>query len=252
MRAKLDLNNLIEACDLAKHYPNATALKDISLTLKAGEIVGLLGPNGSGKTTAIHIFLGLLAATKGQVKVLGLSPLTERYHIAPLINFSSAYVQLPANLTLTENLLLFARLYGVKKPREKIRELLELFDMEEMAERKTGELSSGERTRLNLCKCLLNDPVLLLLDEPTASMDPEMGEIVRLKLEKIRKERGVGILYTSHNMSEVDKLCDRILFINHGHIMAEGTPADLKTRYSCATLEEVFLKLVRQAPGGGA
>lgn len=241
----MEANFLIQALNLSKYYGETRALGNLSLSVVKGETLGLLGPNGAGKTTAIHIFLGLLTPTAGSVSVLGLSPLTHRHAISQKINFASADIQLPSNLKVIENLKTFARLYGVKNPASKIDSLLQLFGMEHLKERLTGALSSGEKTRLSLCKSLLNDPILLLLDEPTASLDPEIADVVRKNLKKYQKEKGIGMLYTSHNMHEVEQMCDRILFIHQGKIMAEGTRDDLIAKYGCASLDEVFIKIAR-------
>lgn len=240
-------NILVSARDLYKRFGPTEALRGLSLEVKSGEILGLLGPNGAGKTTAIHIFLGLLTPTSGETKVLGLSPLKQRHQISKSINFSSAYTYLPTNLKVIENLKLFARIYGVKKPKEKIGELLELFEMTQLTSRLTGALSSGEKTRLNLCKCLLNDPCLLFLDEPTASLDPEMADTVRKILKKIHQERKIGILYTSHNMAEVEEMCHRILFIVKGKISVEGDSETLLKKFGSRNLDEVFVKIVRNS-----
>jgi len=233
------------AKNLCKNYPGTKALDHLSFTLSQGEILGLLGPNGAGKTTAIHILLGLLTPTSGEVSVFGLSPLKNRQKISQRLNFSSAYVQLPSNLKVSENLLIFSKIYGVKKFKQKIDTLLELFDIADLKNRITGALSSGEKTRLNLCKALLNDPVVLLLDEPTASLDPEMADTVRKTLKKIQKEKNIGILYTSHNMPEVEEICDRVLFIHEGRTIAEGTPEAIMKNFETNTLEQVFIKIVR-------
>ncbi len=239
------INTLLDAQALCKVYDDTTALNDLSLQARAGEIVGLLGPNGAGKTTAIHIFLGLLSPTSGKARVLGLDPLHHRHAISQRINFCSAYVQLPSNLTVSENLFIFSKLYGVKKVSDKIRELLSLFDIAKLYNRKCGALSAGEKTRLNLVKCLLNDPELLLLDEPTASLDPEMADTVRQVLKKIRRERNIGILYTSHNMPEVEEICDRIYFINDGKMIAQGSPKEILAHFNSSSLDQVFIKIVR-------
>ena len=236
---------LVIAKNLSKEYAGVRALKDLSLSLNAGEIVGLLGPNGAGKTTAIHIILGLLSPSGGDVRVFGLSPLTQRHVIAQQLNFSSAYVQLPTNLKVIENLSIFAKIYCVHDPKKKIAQLLELFEIGPLRNRLTGALSSGEKTRLNLAKCLLNDPKLLLLDEPTASLDPEMADTVRKTLKRIQKESKIGILYTSHNMPEVEEICNRVYFIHEGRLIAEGTPADIVKTFQSQDLEEVFIKIVR-------
>ena len=231
--------------NLCKDYPGTKALDRLSFTLGQGEILGLLGPNGAGKTTAIHILLGLLCPTSGEVTVFGLSPLKNRQAISKRLNFSSAYVQLPSNLKVIENLLIFSKIYGLKKAVQKIDHLLGLFDITDLKNRITGALSSGEKTRLNLCKAFLNDPQILLLDEPTASLDPEMADTVKKTLKKIQKEKNIGILYTSHNMPEVEEICDRVLFIHEGRTIAEGTPETIIENFETKTLEQVFIKIVR-------
>jgi len=236
---------LIQTNDLYKSYGKTEALKGIDLKLNSGEILGLLGPNGAGKTTMIHIFLGLLTPSKGHVEVLGMSPLKKRHKIAHKINFSSAYIQLPSNLKVIENLKLFAGLYNVKKAKDKIQSLMEQFKIDHLSTRLTGALSSGEKTRLNLCKCLLNDPCMLLMDEPTASLDPEMADTVRKIIKKIQKENNLGMLYTSHNMKEIEEVCDRIMFLHHGKIIAEGSHDDMLKKFESRDLDEVFIKIVR-------
>ena len=236
---------LISAQNLCKEYAGTRALENLSLSLNAGEIVGLLGPNGAGKTTAIHIILGLLEPTDGEIRVFGLSPLTNRHAISKLLNFSSAYVQLPSNLTVIENLFIFSKLYGLREAKKRIMQLLDLFEIAPLQKRLTGALSSGEKTRVNLAKCLLNDPKLLLLDEPTASLDPEMADTVRKILKRVQKDTRTGILYTSHNMPEVEEICDRIYFIHEGRLIASGTPADVLNTFESKNLEQVFIKIVR-------
>ena len=236
---------LISTQALCKEYGATQALVDLDLELKAGEIVGLLGPNGAGKTTAIHIFLGLLSATRGSVRVFGLDPVGHRHTISRRINFSSAYIHLPTNLTVAENLSIFSKLYGVPDAPKKISQLLDLFEVSHLRNRLTGALSSGEKTRVNLSKCLLNDPELLLLDEPTASLDPEMADTVRKILKRLQKETNMGILYTSHNMPEVEEICDRIYFIHEGRLIARGTPEEVLKTFESNNLEQVFIKIVR-------
>ncbi len=236
---------LIQADKLRKDYDGALALENLSVSVSAGEIVGLLGPNGAGKTTALHIFLGLLSPTSGQARVFGKDPLIHRAQLAKEINFSSAYTQLPSNLKVLENMAIFAKLYHVSDAKKRILSLLELFEIGHLRDRVTGALSSGEKTRLNLAKCLLNNPRLLLLDEPTASLDPEMADTVRGILKKIQKETRVGILYTSHNMPEVEEICNRIYFIHEGRLIAEGTPQEVLKSFESRTLDQVFIKIVR-------
>lgn len=237
--------SLIETHDLTKNYNGVLALDRLSLSLERGEILGLLGPNGAGKTTAIHILLGILSPTSGSVSVLGLSPIRDRHKISQQLNFSSAYTNLPTNLKVRENLHIFSKIYNVKNAESKSDELLDLFQIRYLKNRVTGALSSGEKTRLNLVKCLLNDPILLLLDEPTASLDPEMADKVRKILKRIQKERNIGILYTSHNMPEVEEICDRIIFINKGKTIAQGTASEVKQSFHSKDLGEVFIKIVR-------
>ncbi len=239
------MEELISSNKLCKRYADTTALSDLSISVSASEIVGLLGPNGAGKTTAIHIFLGLLSPTSGEVRVFGKDPVRHRHELSKLLNFSSAYAQLPSNLRVRENLNIFAKLYNTPSPQKKINSLLELFEISHLRDRITGALSSGEKTRVNLAKCLLNDPKLLLLDEPTASLDPEMADTVRGILKKIQEETKVGILYTSHNMPEVEELCNRIYFIHEGKVIAGGTPAEVLKSFDSRSLDQVFIKIVR-------
>jgi ABC-2 type transport system ATP-binding protein len=238
--------DLVSCQGLSKTYGDTMALDGLDLQLKHGGSVALLGPNGAGKTTAISIFMGILSPTSGDVKVLGYSPMTERHRFAGRINFSSAYVQLPSNLKVIENMRIFARLYGVKDRENKIAALLQKFNLTDYRDRLTGALSSGERTRLNLCKAFLNDPELLLLDEPTASLDPEMADTVRMILREERARRGLGMVYTSHNMNEVEALCDDVVFLEHGKVIARGAPAEIRAQHGGATLDEIFIKLVRK------
>lgn len=239
------IDTLIETKNLTKQFPGVLALDRLSLSLNRGEILGLLGPNGAGKTTAIHVLLGLLTPTSGQVSVLGQDPLRDREKIAQRINFSSAYTQLPTNLKVSENLHIFSKIYNTENAKQKINHLLDLFEISHLKNRITGALSSGEKTRLNLVKCLLNDPILLLLDEPTASLDPEMADTVRKVLKKIQRENNMGILYTSHNMPEVEELCDRIIFIHQGKTIAQGKSEEVLRNFQSKTLEQVFIKIVR-------
>ncbi|MBI4970638.1 MAG: ABC transporter ATP-binding protein [Candidatus Omnitrophica bacterium] len=237
--------SLVVTKNLSKNYNGVHALENLSLTLERGEILGLLGPNGAGKTTAIHILLGLLKPTSGEVEVLGMSPLKDRHKISERINFSFFYTNLTSNLKIKETLNIYAKLYGVKNAAEKVGSLLELFQISHLRDRAVGALSSGEKTRLNLVKSLLNDPELLLLDEPTASLDPEMADNVRKILKKIQNERHIGMLYTSHNMPEVEEICDRIIFINKGKTIAQGTAAEVTKTFESKNLEQVFIKIVR-------
>ncbi len=221
------------------------ALDGVSFTVRRGTIVGLLGPNGAGKTTTIQHLLGLTTPTSGVVKALGLDVAKHRRKILARVNFASAAVSLPSNLTAYENLSVFARLYGLSRPRAKIEELLELFEITETARRKTGALSSGQQTRLNLCKAFLNDPEILYLDEPTASLDPNIAAKVRDTLKAIQERRGVTMVYTSHNMAEVEQICQEVIFLNRGRIVAQGPPGKVMAESRSASLEEVFIAIAR-------
>jgi len=238
-------NWLIIAKDLCKTYGKITALDRLNFSLKRGEILGLLGPNGAGKTTAIHITLGLLTPTSGEVSVMGFPPLKNRALLSRKFNFSSAYTNLPPNLKVMENLMLFARLYTIPDRKKKIRSLLEAFEIPQLENRLTGLLSSGEKTRVNLVKSLLNDPELLVLDEPTASLDPDISDKVRKILRTFQQKSNIGILYTSHNMFEIEEMCQRIIFINKGKPIAEGTSEEIQKLFSSNSLEQAFIKIVR-------
>lgn len=236
---------VIEVTQLTKRFGNVTAVRDLSFTVASGEIFGLLGPNGAGKTTTIQLLLGLITPTSGQACLFGLDIRTHRRAVLQRVNFSSAYVALPTNLTVWENLHVFARLYGIRKPHKRIATLLELFEMPQIANHITGALSSGQLTRLHLCKALINDPEVLFLDEPTASLDPDIAAKVRTTLRQMQRERGVTILYTSHNMQEIEHMCDRVIFLARGEIVAQGTPQEVMARARTASLEAAFITIAR-------
>lgn len=237
--------NVVSVKNLAKHFDKAVAVEDVSFEIQKGEFVGLLGQNGAGKSTTIQILLGLITPTSGEISIFGLNPWKERVKVLERTNFSSAYVAMPPNLQVRENLEVFARLYGVKDRKNKINSLLTLFGVDHLARKMTGALSSGESTRVNLCKALLNDPELLLLDEPTASLDPDIADKVRQLLREIQKERGLTVVYTSHNMTDVEQLCQRVLFLHKGKIIAQGTPQEILEQVGKETLEEVFIAIAR-------
>ena len=220
-------------------------MADVSFVAQRGEIVGVLGANGAGKTTTIQILLGLIKPTGGMVTVFGKDLERHRVEILQRSNFSSAYTGLPSNLKVWENLLIFAMIYGVKNHRQKIDELLEMFEIAHLRNKITGHLSSGESTRVNLCKSLLNDPELLMLDEPTASLDPDIADKVRKLLRRIQTERQITMIYTSHNMRDVEEVCDRVLFMHKGRIIAEGTPQQVKDKFNQTSLEDVFISVAR-------
>ena len=236
---------ITEVSRLTKRFGSLTALDSLSFRVCRGDILGLLGPNGAGKTTAIHCMLGLITPTSGSIRIMGLDVARERRKILARVNFSSAYTALPSNLTVRENLIVFARLYGLKSSREKILSLLELFEIEETHDRLTGSLSSGQLTRLNLCKAFLNEPEILFLDEPTASLDPDIAAKVRERLQKLQRERGLTMIYTSHNMQEVEQMCDRVIFLAQGRIVMQGSPAEIIKESKSLSLEDLFITIAR-------
>ncbi len=240
------MKTLVEVKGLTKEFGPIRAVNDISFEMYEGEILGLMGPNGAGKTTTLQMLLNLTYQSSGTVKILGMDYKGHREEILSRINFSSSYISLPYALTVKENLLVFARLYGVKGAGAKIDALLKLFEIDDIAHTNTRRLSSGMITRVCLCKSLLNDPEILFLDEPTASLDPDIADKTRSLLRRIRDERGLSVLYTSHNMEEMAELCDRIIFMNKGNILATGTPDEILSRFGGADLEEVFLKITRE------
>lgn len=239
---------LLQVINLSKSFNSFQAVKNVSFELYPGEILGLLGPNGAGKTTIIHMLLGLTSPSSGEIRIFGLNPLKarEREKILNRMNFSSTYVAMPYSLKVREALMVFARLYGVKKARQKIDALLGQFELEDVADRPVRALSSGQMTRLNLAKAFINDPEILLLDEPTASLDPDIADRTRKYLIEVKKKRKMAILYTSHNMQEMEEISDRLLFLHHGEIIARGTPEELISRFRGEDLEDVFLKVARE------
>jgi ABC-2 type transport system ATP-binding protein len=236
---------ILEADRLVKVFGEATALNGLSFAVAPGESLGLLGVNGAGKTTAMNLLLGLTTPTSGTVRIFGLDLWQHRIEILRQINFSSAYTNLPSNLLVWQNLTVFARLYGVPHPKPRIDALLELLDITHLRKSVTGRLSAGESTRVNLAKALLNEPRLLLLDEPTASLDPDIADRVRKLLRRLQAETGLSILYTSHNMRDIEEVCDRLVFLHGGKVLAEGTPADDQSRFKRASLEDFFIGVAR-------
>jgi ABC-2 type transport system ATP-binding protein len=237
--------------DLFKRFGTVTAVDGVSFAVAAGSTTALLGGNGAGKTTTLSILLGLLTPTSGSVTVLGADMLRDRYRVLGEMNFSSPYVDLPRRLTVYENLSVYARLYGVRPARRRILELARDLDVEEFLRRPTGSLSAGQRTRVALAKALLNRPRLLLLDEPTASLDPDTGDVVRRYLEQYREVSGATMVLASHNMAEVERLCDHVLMMRAGRIVDRGAPRQLISRYGRRTMEEVFLDIARNRSAAG-
>jgi ABC-2 type transport system ATP-binding protein len=242
---------VVSVRDLFKSFDGTQAVSGVSFELYEGEILGLLGPNGAGKTTIIQMLLGLTTFDRGEIRILGMDLKTHREKILQQVNFSSAYVSLPQSLTIRENLRVFARLYGVEDAKRKIDDVLGLFEMEDLGDKLTRHLSSGQLTRVCMAKALLNAPKLLFLDEPTASLDPDIADKTRELLKRVCRQTGLTILVTSHNMKEMEELSDRILFLHHGKIIAAGTPAEVIHLFKGEDLEEVFLKIARGKVGGG-
>lgn len=230
---------------IVKRFGDFTAVKGVSLEITGGETVGLLGVNGAGKTTLMNMILGLITPSEGSIRAFGMDLAQHRIEILKRTNFCTTYATLPSNLKVHHNLEIFARLYEVRKPKEKVAGLLDLLEIAHLADKVTGQLSAGESTRVNLAKALLNDPDLLLLDEPTASLDPDIADKVRKLVRRIQHERHPAILYTSHNMRDIEEVCDRVLFLHEGRILAEGTAGEITKRFSGRDLDDVFIKIAR-------
>ena len=239
------MKNLVEVKNIKKNYGKNEAVKGISFNIKEDEILGLLGPNGSGKTTTIGMLLGLLKPTSGEILINGQKLEGNRIEILEQINFISPYIELPKKLTVKQNLTVYGKLYKINNINERIEFLSEKLRLEGLLNSITGELSSGQKNRVSLAKALINEPKVLLLDEPTASLDPEVGDFVRSFLEDYKKEKKISILLASHNMNEVTRLCKSILMMKDGIIIDKGNPDELINKHGRKNLEEVFLKLSR-------
>ena len=239
------IENSIEVKNLVKKYNKKLAVDNLNFKIKSGEIIGLLGPNGCGKTTTIGMILGLLKPSSGEVLINGLNIELNRINLLHKMNFISPYIELPKKLTVKQNLIVYGKLYNIKKINDKIEYLSNKLRLKSFLNHITGELSSGQKNRVSLAKALINEPSVLLLDEPTASLDPETGDFVRSFLENYKKEKNVSVLLASHNMNEVERLCDSILMMKDGVIIDEGTPKNLIKKHGRKNLEEVFLKLTR-------
>ena len=236
----------IEINSLNKKYKKISAVKDINFKINKGTIIGLLGPNGCGKTTTIGMMLGLIKPTSGEVIINNKNIENNRTDLLQKINFISPYIELPKKLTVEENLKVYRRMYGIKNLKDKINELTERLNLTEFRKRKTGELSSGQKNRVSLAKALINDPEILLLDEPTASLDPDVGDYVRGIIEKFSSNNKKTILIASHNMNEVERLCDEVMMMKNGEIIDKGKSLDLISKHGRKNLEEVFLKIARE------
>ena len=240
------MNFPLELIELSKTYSNNhEAVKNVSFKIKKNEIIGILGPNGCGKTTTIGMILGLLKPSSGKVLIKGVEVEFKRVDLLNNLNFISPYIELPKKLTVRQNLEVYGRLYDVKNLKSKINYLTEKLRLKKIINRITGELSSGQKNRVSLAKSIINDPVVLLLDEPTASLDPETGDFVRSFLENYQKEKGASILLASHNMAEVERLCSSVLMMKNGIIIDQDSPTNLIKKHGRKNLEEVFLKLTR-------
>ena len=232
--------------DLCKSYSQVVAVEQVSFAVGSHEIVGLLGPNGAGKTTTINMILGVLAPTRGSITIGGIDVAKHRSQALARTNFAAVYATLPGNLTVEQNLRFFGLVYGIKDLSSRIDTLIEQFDLRGLRTTRCGVLSSGEQTRVALAKALLNRPELLLLDEPTASLDPSAAQTIRQQIRALARDEGCGILWTSHNMYEVEEVCDRVLFVSRGRILLEGDPRALPAAHGVHTLEELFIQLARE------
>ena len=236
----------LKIIELSKNYDGKDAVKNISFNVYQNEIIGILGPNGCGKTTTIGMILGLLKPSKGKVLLNGVEIENQRVNLLGSLNFISPYVELPKKLTVRQNLEVYGRLYDVKNLKTKIEYLSEKLRLSEIIYKITGELSSGQKNRVSLAKYIINDPKVLLLDEPTASLDPETGDYVRSFLESYQKEKKTSILLASHNMAEVERLCSSVIMMNKGSIIDQGKPEELIKKHERKNMEEVFLKITRE------
>jgi len=240
------MQNPLEVINLSKSYNTKEAVKNISFRINRNEIIGILGPNGCGKTTTIGMILGLLKPSQGKVLINGIEIENNRVDLLNKLNFISPYIELPKKLTVRQNLEVYGRLYDIKNLKGKIDYLCEKLRLNELINKITGELSSGQKNRVSLAKSIINDPTVLLLDEPTASLDPETGDFVRNFLEEYQKENQTSILLASHNMIEVERLCSSVLMMNNGSIIDKGSPEELIEKHGRNNMEEVFLKLTRK------
>ncbi len=235
----------IEVRDLYKAYKKVRAVNGISFAVPRGVTCALLGGNGAGKTTTLSMLLGLLLPTSGQIRILGVDMVKHRYAALPRMNFTSPYVDLPHRLTVGQNLDVYARLYGLRNRKQRLRQVAEIFELSDLWKRKYGLLSAGQKTRVSLAKSLLNEPEVLLMDEPTASLDPASAERVRGWLSDYQQRTGATVLLASHNMFEVERLCSDVLMMKQGRIVDRGAPSDLLRRYGRTTLEQVFIDIAR-------
>ena len=239
-------DRVLSVNSLRKNYGETVAVDDVSFKVKRNEIVGLLGPNGAGKTTTINMILGVLEPTSGTIAIAGIDLAAHHTRALCNTNFAAVYAPMPGNLTVYQNLRVFGMMYSVKSLAERIEEVIHEFDLGKFRDTKCGVLSSGEQTRVCLAKAMLNRPCLLLLDEPTASLDPATARDIRTKIKQFTAHGSGGVLWTSHNMYEVQEVCDRVLFLSHGKILLEGDPKSLPEEHGKSTLEELFITVARE------
>jgi len=237
--------NSIEVINLSKSYSSKKAVNNVNFKINENEIVGLLGPNGCGKTTTIGMILGLLKPTSGKILINGIDIEKNKISLLRKMNFISPYIELPKKLKVKQNLIVYGKLYDIKNLNERIDYLSDKLRLNQLLNKVTGELSSGQKNRVSLAKALINDPTVLLLDEPTASLDPETGDFIRTFLENYKKEKKISVLLASHNMDEVKRLCSSVMMMKDGIIIDSGTPDDLIRKHGRKNLEEVFLELIR-------
>tara|TARA_Y100000590_G_scaffold310460_1_gene350762 strand:- start:1957 stop:2682 length:726 start_codon:yes stop_codon:yes gene_type:complete len=239
-------NVVIEISNLSKKFKNTLAVNNINFSINKSKIIGLLGPNGCGKSTTIGMILGLIKPTSGSVIINGKNMESNRTNLLEKMNFISPYIELPKRLSVEENLKVYGRLYGIQKLKDKIYDLMEILHLKDLKKRKTGELSSGQKNRVSLAKALINDPEILLLDEPTASLDPDVGDYIRGFIQEYAARKQSTILLASHNMNEVERLCHEVMMMKNGEIIDKGKSNDLINKHGRKNLEEVFLKIVRE------
>jgi ABC-2 type transport system ATP-binding protein len=239
-------SNVLSVAGLRKVYGDTVAVDGVSFTVQRNEIVGLLGPNGAGKTTTINMILSVLEPTSGTIHIEGMDLAKHRRRALERTNFAAVYAPLPANMTVVQNLRIFGMIYGVKRLSDRIEALLELFDLRAFRNTKCGVLSSGEQTRVCLAKAIINQPTLLLLDEPTASLDPATARDIRNQIRRLAAQGIGGVLWTSHNMYEVQDVCDRVLFLSHGRLLLQGDPKKLPAEYGKENLEELFISIAHE------
>ena len=231
---------------LTKKYDDVTAVDQISFALEPGKVLGLLGPNGAGKTTTINMILGVLQPTAGLIEIFGKDMKHNRAEISKQMNFAAVYAHLPANLSVEQDLYVFGLMYEIPNLKERIKSLMQEFELEKFADTKAGLLSSGELSRLNLAKAVINKPRLLLLDEPTASLDPSIAEEIREKIKNYVTKSNTAVLWTSHNMAEIEDVCDEVMFLSHGKILLQGDPRKLPLEHGKKNLEELFISVARE------